>query len=61
MGTKVGGLSLGISDCGLWKAWGIEHRAWGKRFDLLDLSYLIDLNDLNGFNDFNDLTNRQFD
>ena len=42
-------------------AWGIEHRAWSKRFDLLDLGYLIDLNDLNGFNDFNDLTNRQFD
>jgi hypothetical protein len=43
---------------------GMGHRAWCKRFDMLDLSYLIDLNDLNGFNDFDDfddLTNRQID
>ena len=23
----------------------MEHRAWGKRFDMLDLKYLIELND----------------
>ena len=36
---------------------GIGHGAWGKRLDMLQLSYLIDLNGLNGFNVPNDLTN----
>jgi hypothetical protein len=27
------------------------HRAWGKTFNMLDLSYL---NDFNGFSEFND-------
>ena len=33
----------------------MEHGAWGKRFDTLDLSYLIDLDyfyDFKGLNEF---------
>jgi len=34
---------------------GMEHRAWGKRFDMVDLSCLIDVDyfyDFKGLNEF---------
>ena len=53
----ISDLSFGLPPFGRVPSFGLRiadlggHGAWGKRFDMFDLGYLIDFNDLNWFYD----------